>query len=379
MTHRLVVRTALLLLIGGLTRVTAAQAPPAAPSPASRPPAVLTDEAARRAGDNYQRYCALCHGRDREGHVNDHAPSLRSRSLLESEFPVLGEAIGYGRQGTPMGGYLDEVGGPMTRQEIGDMLRWLRKTAAVEAIDMGNHSLDRTIGDATRGAAVYAQQCATCHGTKGEGGTGTALGNAAMLALTPDRFLRHAIVNGRQGTPMPAFGGVLSKTQIDDVTAFLRSRSTGSAAGKRTLRTPPALADAVINATGRAPEFGELKEGRYLSAAALDRELKAKRRMVLLDTRVTSMWQMAHIEGAVPIPYYSRDVTLAALPRDGTWIVAYCECPRAAADSVVKRLREDGGFKNTAVLYEGIQGWVSLGYPVVAGDATKPAATPSKP
>ena len=37
-----------------------------------------------------------------------------------------------------------------------------------------------------------------------------------------------------------------------------------------------------------------------------------------------------------------------------------------------ERLREEGKFTNTAVLYEGIQGWVSLGYPVVAGDASKP-------
>ena len=378
MTHRRLVPIALLFLAAGLTAASAAQVPaPAAPA-APRPPPVLTDVAAKQAGENYQRYCALCHGGNREGHVNDHAPSLRSKSLLESEFPVLGEAISYGRQGTPMGGYLDEVGGPMTRQEIVDMVRWLRKTAAVEPVDMGDHSLDRTVGDAKRGATVYRQHCASCHGAKGEGGTGTALGNAAMLALTPDSFLRHAIVQGRQRTPMPAFGSLLSGTQIDDVTAFLRSRSTGWTAGKQPLRTPPATGEYVINAKGDAPQFGTLKDGRYVSAAILDRELKAKRRMVLLDTRVTSMWQMAHIEGAVPVPYYSREAALAALPRDGTWIVAYCECPRAAADSVVKRLREEGGFTNTAVLWEGIQGWVSLGYPVVAGDASKPVA-PAKP
>ncbi|WP_334177682.1 c-type cytochrome [Pseudoxanthomonas sp.] len=373
MTYRRIAWTAIVLLAGGLAGASVAQAP--APKPAAPE---LTEAAAAQASSNYQRYCALCHGRDREGHVNDHAPSLRSKSLLESDFPVLGEAIGYGRQGTPMGGYLDEVGGPMTRQDIIDMLRWLRKTAAVEPIDTGRQRFDRTVGDAKRGEAVYGQHCATCHGAKGEGGTGTALGNAAMLALTPDTFLRHAIVHGRQGTPMPAFGGILSDTQIDDVTAFLRSRSTGWTAGKRPLRTPPALGEYVINAAGSAPAFGELKDGRYVSAAALDRELKAGRRMVLLDTRVTSMWQMAHIEGAVPVPYYSRETALGALPRDGTWIVAYCECPRAAADSVVKRLREDGGFKNTAVLYEGIQGWVSLGYPVVAGDASE-ATAPAKP
>lgn len=335
---------------------------------------VLSEEGAKKAADNYQRYCALCHGKDREGHVNDHAPSLRSRSLLESEFLTLREAIAYGRQGTPMGGYIDEVGGPMTRQEISEMIRWLRTTAKVEPLAQGqSRSFERVTGDIGKGAALYQQQCATCHGAKGEGGTGTALGNAAMLALTPDHFIRHAIVNGRQDTPMPAFGNTLSGTDIDNLTAFVRSRSTGWTANKQELRKPPPLGGYVINPQGKAPDFGELKDGRYVSAAVLARELKTKPRMILLDTRVTSMWQMAHIEGAVPVPYYAnREEAVASLPRDGTWIVAYCECPRAAADSVVKWLREEGKFENTAVLYEGIQGWVSLGYPVVAGDASKP-------
>jgi mono/diheme cytochrome c family protein/rhodanese-related sulfurtransferase len=340
---------------------------------AQTPAPVLTEAGAKKAADNYQRYCALCHGKDREGHVNDHAPSLRSKSLLESDALTLREAIAYGRQGTPMGGYIDEVGGPMTRAEISDMIRWLRGVANVEPVGAGqNRSFERVAGDSRKGAAVYEQRCATCHGPRGEGGTGTALGNAAMLALTPDHFIRHAIVNGRQGTPMPAFGGTLSETDIDNVTAFVRSRSTGWTANTQELRKPPPLGGYVINPKGKAPDFGELKDGRYVSAAVLARELKAKPRMILLDTRVTSMWQMAHIEGAVPVPYYAnREEAVASLPRDGTWIVAYCECPRAAADSVVKWLREEGKFQNTAVLYEGIQGWVSLGYPVVAGDASR--------
>jgi rhodanese-related sulfurtransferase len=32
----------------------------------------------------------------------------------------------------------------------------------------------------------------------------------------------------------------------------------------------------------------------------------------------------------------------------------------------VRKLRA-AGFRNTAVLYEGIQGWISLGYPVSVG------------
>ena len=111
-------------------------------------------------------------------------------------FPrILGEAIAYGRQGTPIGGYLDEVGGPLARQDIRDLVHWLRETAGVEplAIDP-EKGHDRLAADAADGARVYRAHCASCHGDQGEGGTGTALGNAAMLALTPDHFLRHAIV-----------------------------------------------------------------------------------------------------------------------------------------------------------------------------------------
>ncbi len=338
---------------------------------AQRP--ALDAEEARQAAADYQRYCALCHGADREGHANDHAPSLRSKSLIESGFPmVMFEAIAYGRPGTPMGGYYEEIGGPLSRGEISRLTAWLRDASGVHVEQWDyERGFERLGGDIARGAVLYAQHCAECHGGKGEGGTGTALANATMLALTPDHFLRHAIVHGRQDTPMQAYAGVLSEAEIDGVTAYLRSRGGGEAVTSRPLQRPPGLDEYVINPGAAAPDFGALREGRYVDAATLDRELKARRRMVLLDTRVASMWQMAHIEGAVPLPYYSnREQVLAGLPRDGTWIVAYCECPRAAADSVVRRLRE-AGFANTAVLWEGIQGWVSLGYPVVAGDVSE--------
>jgi cytochrome c oxidase cbb3-type subunit 3 len=326
----------------------------------------LTPEQMQSSEANYQRYCSLCHGADRQGHVNDHAPSLRSRSLLETGFPmVLREAISYGRPGTPMGGYLDEVGGPMSRDQIRELAIWLATVAEARPFALNPAPVE---GDVAEGEKLYRKNCASCHGAKGEGGTGTALGNAAMLAMTPDAFLRHAIANGRDGTPMPAFLGQLTDPQINSLTAFLRSRASGWTRRTPVLAEPPPLDRIVLNPTAADPQF-TLREGLYVSAAELDRELKAGKKLVLLDTRVTSMWQMAHIAGAVPAPYYaSREEVIASLPTDGTWIVAYCECPRAAAESVVRRLRE-GGLQNTAVLYEGIQGWIGLGYPVSAGRA----------
>lgn len=342
-----------------------AAGPASAQAPLTGMP-TLTPEQMAASEARYQRYCSLCHGADRQGHVNDHAPSLKSKSLLASGFPrTLREAIAYGRPGTPMGGYLDEIGGPMTQTEIRELTLWL---AIVEKAEPFAVSHDPVAGDAVLGAKVYAKNCASCHGANGEGGTGTALGNPVMLGLTPDGFLRHAIAEGRDGTPMPAFKDQLSAAELDGVTAFLRSRSSGWKREKPVLAEPPPLDRIVLNPEAAAPEF-TLADGLYVSAADLDRELKAGRKMVLLDTRVTSMWQMTHIAGAVPAPYYSsREEVLASLPTDGTWIVAYCECPRAAAESVVRRLRE-AGLQNTAVLYEGIQGWISLGYPVVAGRA----------
>jgi mono/diheme cytochrome c family protein/rhodanese-related sulfurtransferase len=335
----------------------------------------FTAAQAESAEANYQQYCALCHGADRQGHVNDHAPSLRSKSLLESGYPwAITMAIGYGRAGTPMAPFIDDVGGPLTRQEIRDMTRWLFLQGDVAKVDIDKTPIE---GSVTAGATIYAEQCAACHGAEGEGITGTALGNPAMLALTPDAFLRHAIANGRQGTEMTAFAGTLSDAQMDDVTAFLRSRATGWNLEKPVYRAPPAPEDYVLNPQGEDPGF-ELRDDLYITSAQLDAALNAGKKMVLLDTRALPLWQMANIEGSVPLPYYYDYKNLEALaqdlPRDGTMIVTYCECPRAAAEFVNRKLA-DQGFKNLAVLYEGIQGWIALGYPVSLGETVAIEAT----
>lgn len=342
---------------------TPAKAAPVAVEPEHHGPPPLTADEKAKAASDYKQYCALCHGPGREGYVNDHAPSLRSRALLSSEFPsAIYYAIAYGRPGTPMGGYMDDVGGPLDQKAILGLMTWLNE---VEGVPRGHGGVEHVAGDANLGAPLYAEHCASCHGDKGQGGTGTALANQAMLALTPDGFLRHSIAMGRDGTPMQAWSGTLDDKQIGDVVAFLRSRSSPWQSTAKPV-PPPRLEDLVLNPEGKAPTF-PIKGDHYIVASDLDRILKEKRRFVLLDTRVPSVWQMGHIAGAAPIPYYSsRESLVAALPNDGTWIVAYCECPRAAADSLHRKLKE-AKFKNVAVLWEGFGGWVSLGYPVSLG------------
>jgi len=272
-----------------------------------------------------------------------------------------------------MGGYSQEVGGPLDEHELQRLVTWLKDQVGVE----GNEEFPSVVeGDTALGERIFTRECAVCHGVNGEGQRGPAIGNPAMLSVTSDNFLRYAIENGRDGTDMPAFGKILEPHEIDAVTAFLRSKAAGWNNAAPEWREPPGVDRWILNPEAPAPVF-DLQDGFYVKAADLNQALNDGRRMVLLDTRVPSMWQMAHIKGSVPIPYYHEDMEDVAenLPRDGTWIVTYCECPRAAAEYVNGKLRKQG-FSNTAVLWEGIQGWVALGYPVSVGKMPSETSEP---
>ena len=327
-------------------------------------PRKLTSEQARVAASNYQKYCAICHGADRQGHANDHAPSLRSKSLLESGVPhSILRPMSYGRRGTAMGGYLDEVGGPMTMAETWDLTYWLFEQSGVERLKFSKNPVQ---GDIKGGAEVYKKECTACHGVDGEGISAPALGNQSALAHNSDEFIRHAIRKGRQDTPMVAFENKLSAEDIDNLTAFLRSKASGWKEQRTVMKALPKPEDYVINKQGEDPDF-KLTDDMYVSSADLYEALKAKKKMVLLDTRVTSVWQTAHIEGSIPFPYYADlDETVAGIPKD-VQIIAYCSCPRAVADYTINKLRSRG-YTRTAVLWEGIFGWMNLGFPVSRGD-----------
>jgi mono/diheme cytochrome c family protein/rhodanese-related sulfurtransferase len=265
-----------------------------------------------------------------------------------------------------MGGYLDEIGGPMTLDETWDLTYWLFEQSHAKRVPL---ALDAVHGDIARGAEIYQKQCSSCHGVEGEGVTAPALGNPSALAHNSDAFMRYAIQNGRQGSEMVAFKQKLSAMDIDNVTAYLRSRASGWKDEKPVLQALPTSDQYVINPSGEDPVF-ILDKDLYVSAAALFKALQDKKKLIVFDTRVTSVWQVAHIEGSFPLPYYSDfDKLKAVLPQD-VMIVGYCSCPRAAAEHVIGWLRAQG-YKHTAVLYEGIFGWMKLGYPVTRRDVVE--------
>lgn len=88
----------------------------------------------------------------------------------------------------------------------------------------------------TRGAALYAQHCARCHGVRGEGDAqwrkvnqdGTwpppPLDGCGHAWHHPTAVLTRVIRDGTEPQGhMPAWGGTLSESQIDDIIAWFQS------------------------------------------------------------------------------------------------------------------------------------------------------------
>jgi cytochrome c oxidase cbb3-type subunit 3 len=143
------------------------------------------------------------------------------------------------------------------------------------------------------------------------------------------------------------------------VTVYVRSLRQS---GERKAATKLPDGPLVVNPNGPHPKF-ELREDMYVSVDQVNAALAAGARMVLADARAQSDYLEVHLPGAISLPFYAVHEYAEKLPRDGTWVIAYCACPHAASGRVARALRERG-FPNTAVLDEGILVWMQRGYPI---------------
>lgn len=337
-------------------------AEPAAPSAAAAQPA--SGKVAQGAA-LYEKYCALCHGPTGQGYAADNAPSLVTPQFLSSaDDAFLVNSIALGRPETAMAAYAKQAGGPLSDQDIDDLVAFLRSHGPPYAAP---RPAPQPPGSARRGAAIYSETCASCHGDRAKRGTAVHLANQTFLGLASDAFLYDAIVRGRDGTPMKAYADELDEDQIADVVAYLRSWSSGPPPALLRARTAVTEGPVVVNPDGEAPQFN-LREQTYVPADEVKRALDEKRRIVLVDARVASDWDREHITGAISVPYYALG-GLDRIPNDGTWVIAYCACPHHASGVVVTELRKRG-YPHTAVLDEGVLVWKERGYPTSGAAVT---------
>ena len=360
------------VLVAILVSLGCARKPEAPRAPAGAP--------ARADGSQiYARLCATCHGPARNGYASDNAPSLRTSTFLATASEqFLREAITRGRPGTAMPAYGRALGGPLPADEVDALVTFLRAGWPPAAV-LPPASL---IGDVARGSAIYQLSCVRCHGTPTQRSTAVHLANPVLLETASDGYLRYAVAEGRAPTSMVAWKQTLDPQQIDDVVAYLRSLAVPPpkpAAPPPETPGPPApprKGPIVLNPRGRAPNF-TLKDGMYVSIDQVKAALDGRRRLVIADARPPSDWLNLHVTGAISAPYYDLK-GLDDLPKDGTWIVAYCACPHHLSGVVVDELRKRG-YPHTAVLDEGIFAWQQKKYPVVAAPGTLPPPAPPPP
>ncbi|HEY63383.1 MAG TPA: c-type cytochrome [Caldilineae bacterium] len=181
----------------------------------------------------YAENCAVCHGPDGKGRVGvtlakdwpSIRPGLRVREAIENGIP-----------GSPMPAWSQKKGGPLTDEEIDALVRYILswETGGIPPLAPTPTFTPRppitpipeVAGDPNRGAILYAENCAVCHGPSGEGRVGATLARA-WPSIRPDLRVKTVIEEGVPGSPMPAWsrenGGPLTEQDIDDIVAFILS------------------------------------------------------------------------------------------------------------------------------------------------------------
>jgi cytochrome c oxidase cbb3-type subunit 3 len=318
-----------------------------------------------RGGALYQEYCGFCHGAEGEGYLADNANALSNQDFLViASDAFLTSSIVHGRPGTPMSGWGQVAGGPLTDAEVADIVAFIRAWQTEPSVDLSEGS-GAVAGVATRGTGVYNARCASCHGTEGEGVTAVSLNNPWFHAAASDAFIEYSIRHGRRDTAMVAYEDSLSPVAIADLVAYIRQWKRDPNAPPPTPYTPD-LANGIINPDGAAPTF-ELREGRFVPADQVKAAIDAGQRVMVMDARPTGDYRDGHITGALGLPFYELENWIDQLPRD-TFIVTYCGCPHAVSGQALDALRE-AGFTQNAILDEGYYVWEERGYGVVTGDA----------
>lgn len=179
----------------------------------------------------YHRYCAACHDTGLytrwDKKFARFIPAIRNAALIRTEDDeCLGENIRQGRPGTRMPGWGPKAGG-LSEAEVTALVAYLRTSAPAVPLPVAPAR-----GDSTRGARLFAQQCAGCHGPDGKGLIAPALANPVFQQAATDAFIAQTIRAGRENTPMPAFGRAgFNESDIGDLLAFVRKWQPAQVAG----------------------------------------------------------------------------------------------------------------------------------------------------
>lgn len=186
--------------------------------------AAMGEERIHRGEAIYAAQCAACHGAAGEGGVG---PPLKNRKVLkDTSDQIFFSVIRSGVPNTQMPSWSVDFGGPLTDEDIRDVVAFMRawEPTAPEILPQASRP-----ADPAQGALLFASTCVVCHGEGGmDGKPGIpALNDAARLAQFDDDWYRSVIANGRPAKGMPTWGTVLAPAQIEDLVALIAAWRSG--------------------------------------------------------------------------------------------------------------------------------------------------------
>jgi cytochrome c oxidase cbb3-type subunit 3 len=178
----------------------------------------------------YAENCAACHGQNGEGGAG--AIGLADPVYLAIvDDATLRRVTVAGMSATLMPAFSRSSGGMLTDAQVEILVRGIR--AWERPASLGGASpppYAGGAGDATRGAAVYATFCASCHGADGAGGPKAgSIVDGSFLGLVSDQGLRTTIIAGRPDIGQPDWrkdvpGRPMNGQEVSDVVAWLAAR-----------------------------------------------------------------------------------------------------------------------------------------------------------
>jgi cytochrome c oxidase cbb3-type subunit 3 len=190
---------------------------------------VAADPEAREMGQRlFVTYCAQCHGSDAGGGPG--FPNLKDNDWLWGGTPEkIKETITNGRMGvmTPKG-----VKPDMDAEQVKDVVHYVRSLSGL------SHDVVR----AQRGAELFPQACAACHGADAKGNPEAGYPNLTdkiWLHGSSEAKQIEIVTKGKQNQ-MPAFGEFLGPAKVHLLTAYV----WGLGGGVKPAPAAPAQAEA---------------------------------------------------------------------------------------------------------------------------------------
>jgi mono/diheme cytochrome c family protein len=221
----------------------------------------FTTDRVQRGRQVYTQQCVSCHGAQGEGGVG---PALNDRKLLKNTLDsVFFSLIRSGIPNTQMPAWSVDFGGPLTDEDVRDVVAFMRawEPTAPEIAPVV------FVPDATRGALLFSNTCALCHGQDGSGGSAPRINDAERLISLDDDWYRGVIRNGRPAKGMPTWGTVLSPNQVEDLIALVNEWRKGAAV-QPAFSIAQLLDAAAFSLEQNDPASARLQVERALSVAA---------------------------------------------------------------------------------------------------------------